>query len=269
MDGLRRRRDCIIWDYNPATGGWVEEDPDLYVDGSSLYQFTESNPINDIDPYGLDGHHIIPNQVRRDNIDDLSPDAQKVFKDNTTGDIPGGHGWSKEHSDYNKAVDDELQKYIEEKGICPNNPMTKEQAEDFLKQIKNSDRPEIKNFLDDIAQKQGSGGSSNNNQQNGGDEGQGGSSGSGNSPSNGPGPTPDGGGNGNAPSSSGNSGPSTGSGGAGPGSGGNSAPPPPTDAPTPPPASDPGAAETAEAAEAAEAVEAEEALEIALIIIAL
>jgi RHS repeat-associated protein len=40
--------------YDPVKGRFIQRDPDGYVDGMNLYQYVESNPINSIDPTGLD-----------------------------------------------------------------------------------------------------------------------------------------------------------------------------------------------------------------------
>lgn len=39
--------------YEPGLGRWLERDPAYYVDGVNLYQYTASNPLDFIDPFGL------------------------------------------------------------------------------------------------------------------------------------------------------------------------------------------------------------------------
>ncbi len=51
------------------------------------------------DPFGLAvGHHYVPVAVF--NKLGLSEDAYKYFNRTTTGRVPGGHGWSRVHSQY-------------------------------------------------------------------------------------------------------------------------------------------------------------------------
>ena len=42
--------------YSPAIGRWMEQDPTgaEYVDGPNLYQLEVSNPVNGVDPFGLE-----------------------------------------------------------------------------------------------------------------------------------------------------------------------------------------------------------------------
>jgi RHS repeat-associated protein len=40
--------------YHPALGRWVQRDPLGYVDGLNLYDYVSSNPINAVDPLGLE-----------------------------------------------------------------------------------------------------------------------------------------------------------------------------------------------------------------------
>ncbi len=40
--------------YSPSLGRWINEDPAGYINGPNTYQFVESNPVNVVDPLGLD-----------------------------------------------------------------------------------------------------------------------------------------------------------------------------------------------------------------------
>jgi hypothetical protein len=50
------------------------------------------------------------------------------------------------HPEYNKAVKEELDKFVKVNKICPTNKMTQAQAEEFLGSIKNSANPTISKF---------------------------------------------------------------------------------------------------------------------------
>ncbi|MFH2043837.1 MAG: hypothetical protein ABIK92_01665 [Pseudomonadota bacterium] len=80
---------------------------------------------------------------------DLPPEVMTYFNKSTTGPIPGGHGWSTEHNDYNVAVRKLFDNYLKKNNIC-SKKMTIPQAEQFIKLIKRSKNPHIKSFLDKI-----------------------------------------------------------------------------------------------------------------------
>jgi predicted RND superfamily exporter protein len=100
---------------------------------------------------GLAGHHIIPRQIF-ENMG-FSTEVVKFFNKQTTGAIPGGHGWSKAHSEYNAAVKKFVKNYLKKNNIkaaC----MTLDEAMDLLKRVKRSKAKAIKAFLWGIKQAQ-------------------------------------------------------------------------------------------------------------------
>ena len=40
--------------YSPSLGRWINQDPAGYVNGANTYQFVMGNPVNAVDPWGLD-----------------------------------------------------------------------------------------------------------------------------------------------------------------------------------------------------------------------
>jgi RHS repeat-associated protein len=138
-----------------ANGTWLNEDPTggLYINGADLYQGFVGNPIDLVDPTGLGaavGHHYVPQSITSSNSDSLSPEAQQVFRSDTSGPTDPSHNYgpqeSIKHSDYNAEVRAELQKYMKEKGISPKNKMSEQQAKEFEELIKNSKNPLIRKF---------------------------------------------------------------------------------------------------------------------------
>ena len=49
--------------YDPQARRFINEDPIGLNGGINLYSYLDDNPISMIDPYGLRGHHIVPEAV--------------------------------------------------------------------------------------------------------------------------------------------------------------------------------------------------------------
>lgn len=91
-----------------------------------------------------DGHHFVPRGVY-DNLP-LSSETRKVFDEAKTGRLYSDrHGWSHEHDQYNKAVRESLNNFLEENGITPEQ-MTPDQARSFADRVKKSSDPRIRQF---------------------------------------------------------------------------------------------------------------------------
>ena len=127
--------------YDPIAGRYISEDPVGIDGGFNLYTYVGNNPLGLADPFGLapDGHHWVTGPIRND--PNLSAPAQQVFQNAKTGDYGERHGWDKPHSDYNKAVQE-----LWDKNKYDPSKMTKEQAEDFVRQVMRSRDPRIAKF---------------------------------------------------------------------------------------------------------------------------
>ncbi len=128
--------------YDPVAGRWLSRDliGEPSDPAANLYLYAGGNPISRIDPLGLEpkGHHWVPGPIRNDPT--LSPEARKAFEGSYTGYF-GGHGWSKEHLEYNQAVQELLNK-----NKYDLSKMTKAEAQKFVEQIRDSKDPRIANF---------------------------------------------------------------------------------------------------------------------------
>jgi hypothetical protein len=90
------------------------------------------------------GHHFVPQSLYRELP--LSPETRKVFDEAKTGRLYSDrHGWSQQHDQYNKAVRESLNSFLEENGITPEQ-MTPDQARSFADRVKKSSDPRIRSF---------------------------------------------------------------------------------------------------------------------------
>jgi RHS repeat-associated protein len=129
-------------DYDPQTGRWTAKDPILFEAGNTnLYGYVLNDPLNLIDPLGLAEHHVFPRTFWEKKP--MTPDVKDFFK-NKTIETPGKHGWSGPHSDYNKRSGDLFEKFCKRNNINDPNNITRDQAEDFMKELEAD--PDIQKF---------------------------------------------------------------------------------------------------------------------------
>jgi hypothetical protein len=119
------------------------------------------SPVSDIDGlpyYAAGGHHEMPRGVY--SKWDLQPETERVFNRSTTGSLPGGrsidtpegnlrgHYWDGRggaHDNYNNAVRELSERFMQENGITPRT-MTPDHAKELLTRIRESDVPEIRDY---------------------------------------------------------------------------------------------------------------------------
>jgi hypothetical protein len=90
------------------------------------------------------GHHFVPGAVFQKLP--LKPETRQVFESARTGPPQvGRHGWSVEHAEYNTAVGEALQRFLDKGGIKPEE-MTPAQAQDFVYEVLGSRDPRIREF---------------------------------------------------------------------------------------------------------------------------
>jgi hypothetical protein len=92
------------------------------------------------------GHHWVPRAIW--NLPVLSPEARKVFNNAVSGPYGERHPWSKEHAEYNRAVQE-----LWDKNKYNPSKMTKADAQHFVEQIMRSREPRIATFRDMINDK--------------------------------------------------------------------------------------------------------------------
>jgi hypothetical protein len=102
---------------------------------------SESGEVQDLSARAK-GHHHIAKAVYEKLP--LQPETKKVFSEATTGPLadPKSNYYDRAHRDYNDAVRQELNKFMNEKGVSPEQ-MTPDQAREFVIRILESRNPTI------------------------------------------------------------------------------------------------------------------------------
>lgn len=92
-----------------------------------------------------DGHHHIPRSVVKDS--NLSAEARQVFENAKTGHLYDNRSnrWDELHRQYNKAVKESLDDYLQKNNIRPEN-MTAAQAREFHREVLRSKDPRIRSY---------------------------------------------------------------------------------------------------------------------------
>ena len=141
--------------YSPSPGRFITQDPLQFINGGNTYQFVMSNPVGNVDPWGLAvGHHIVPKQIYKLLFDPNSP-GYGFFENFYTGKTSPNHGNSAAHQRYTDAVRKLVKKWL--KGHPDVNPECPDFSEDNAKAIADdvlkSDDPGIRDFLQNVLNK--------------------------------------------------------------------------------------------------------------------
>ena len=93
------------------------------------------------------GHHKVPRGVFSREKYGFPDDVLDVFENATTGQLndPSSNYFDELHRDYNKAVEERLDDFLERNGIR-GSEMTPDQARSFTKEVERSSDPRIRRF---------------------------------------------------------------------------------------------------------------------------
>jgi RHS repeat-associated protein len=155
--------------YDPQLGRFMGVDPVGFASANPMsfnrYAYGNANPYRFIDPDGREvydvsanalresfghgtagkGHHWVPFGSTNGPDIDLSNDARLVFGQSVSGEKLPSQDHLPGHAKYTEAVRQELKSYANENGIKLAD-MTTAEAEDFVKHIRDSKRPEVYNL---------------------------------------------------------------------------------------------------------------------------
>ena len=137
-------------DYDATIGRWTARDPILFQGGdSNLYGYVASDPINIIDPAGLEGvgHHWVPQFIWQSIP--LPDDVKRVFDKAVSGATEPPHNFRGGHSKYNKAVGELWNDFVSSmnKPLCE---YTIADAHEFIYKVGSSENPDIYKFNERI-----------------------------------------------------------------------------------------------------------------------
>lgn len=95
-------------------GRWTDAGAEDEVEGVA----DPESPADEFSDAGrAKGHHFVARSIYR-NLP-LSPEAKAVFDNATTGPLQSGHGWSKEHEVYSKAVTEHFERFMNTNVVTP------------------------------------------------------------------------------------------------------------------------------------------------------
>jgi RHS repeat-associated protein len=127
-------------DYDAQTGRWTAKDPILFKGGDkNLYGYLANDPVDWVDPNGLDKHHVFPREFWKKS--GMSKEVKKIFN-NEIVNTPGPHNNTR-HPPYSKRAGQLFDEFCKNYNIDPND-ISPDMAEEFLEELKND--PEIDEF---------------------------------------------------------------------------------------------------------------------------
>lgn len=155
---FRRLMRALKAGFNPdqprdELGRWTDdgvEEPDVVggINDPRVISDADLDPIIPGAQYAANGHHYVARAIFNDSKYSLSAEALEVFKKETTGQLqdPTSNRFDDQHRQYNKAVREAFEDYLQQKRIRPDR-MTSDEAKEFS--IKSSGHP-IRGFANSI-----------------------------------------------------------------------------------------------------------------------
>jgi hypothetical protein len=130
---------------NPDGGQWTSEGGG--ITDSRVLSDAAPDPIAPGMQFAADGHHYVPRGVFEKDKYSFGKDTLQVLEDAATGPLhdPTSNWFDEPHRQYNRAVEEALDRYLERNNIR-GNQMTPDQARSFVDEIRTSRDPRIRGF---------------------------------------------------------------------------------------------------------------------------
>lgn len=134
--------------YIPILGRFLNQDPIGLRGGLNLYCYCHNDPLSKSDPSGTQGvgHHLVPVSLW---INKVSPDVAKFFNSLTSGPLSADviHNYNGPHREYNAAVREAMNSFLESKNYREIGELTVEDAKEFVGGLSQFRDPRFVSYL--------------------------------------------------------------------------------------------------------------------------
>lgn len=128
-----------------------------FASGVHKYLYAEDEPVNMVDPSGLDpyGHHLVPRKIWKNDSQRVKNiwDAEKNRLDAKGYKLHDSKEYGKVSRDeYTRAVDEKLKEYLKAKGKTSAEDLSDEDLQDFANEIRDTSEGPIAEYNEAVAE---------------------------------------------------------------------------------------------------------------------